>query len=146
MTRTEIRGATSLKTVWSPPAGLRSQTVNRSVIAATLVMGSLLAVPVSASDKIVAPGQSIQAAVGSAQAGDRILVGIGDYAGAVVTKAVEIRGTVETRIVPGVLNRGGKAIGFQIGATDDGAGGNGVTISHLTFTDAVDLPVYSRGA
>ena len=36
--------------------------------------------------------------------------------------------------------------GFLIGAAVDGAGGNGVTIAQLTFTETVDFPVFSRGA
>jgi hypothetical protein len=89
---------------------------------------------------------TIQAAVDSplVAPGDRILVGAGDFAGAHVLKRVEIRGTGATRIVTGPLHPSGQTYGFLIGATADGAGGDGVTISHLTFL--VDLAVFSRGA
>ena len=123
--------------------------MNRSVIAATLVVvGSLLAVPASAADLTVPSAQfpTIQAAVDSAQPGDRILVGSGEYAGALVMKAVEIRAIGDARIVArGPLNRPGRPVGFQIGA-EDGSGGDGVTIAQFTFATTVDLPIYSRGA
>ena len=81
------------------------------------------------------------------QPGDRILVGSGDHAGAVVMKAVEILGTTaNARIVTGPLHPSGKTFGFLIGAATNGAGGDGVTIAQLTFTETVDLPVFSRGA
>jgi hypothetical protein len=83
--------------------------------------------------------------VDSAQPGDRILVPAGDWAGALVTKAVEIRGIGEARIVGSEFKRGTRTLGFQIG-DEFGANGDGVTITQLTFTETVDLPVYSRGA
>ena len=112
--------------------------MNRSVIAATLILGSLLAVPAFAADWTV-PGHfpTIQLAVDSAlvQPGDRILVGSGDHAGAVVMKAVEILGTTaNARIVTGPLHPSGKTFGFLIGAATNGVGGDGVTIAQLTFT------------
>jgi hypothetical protein len=116
------------------------------VIAATFILGSLFAVPAFAADWTV-PGQfqTIQAAVDSAQPGDRILVGSGDHAGAVVMKPVEILGTTtNARIVTGPLHPSGKTYGFLIGDATNGADGDGVTIAQLTFT--VDLPVFSRGA
>ena len=84
----------------------------------------------------------------NAQAGDRILVASGEYAGAVVTKAVEIRGMGDARIVSGPTHPYNSELefGFLIGAFLDGAGGNGVTIAQLTFEETVDIPVYSRGA
>jgi len=123
--------------------------VNRSVIATALFLGSLLAVPASAADLTVGPsGQfsTIQAAVDVAQAGDRILVASGEYAGAQVNKAVEIRGTGATRIVTGPPHPSGLTFGFLIGALANGAGGDGVTIAQLTFAETVELPVYSKGA
>ena len=53
-------------TVWSPLGGLEESSVNRSVIAATLILGSLFAVPAFAADWTV-PGQfpTIQLAVDS---------------------------------------------------------------------------------
>jgi len=113
----------------------------------------MLAVPASAGDLRVGSGfySTIQAAVDAAQPGDRILVGSGNWAGAHVEKAVEIRGNGDARIVAGPLylplgNPDGRTLGFLIGAEVDGAGGDGVTIAQLTFTEAVDLPVFSRGA
>jgi hypothetical protein len=95
------------------------------------------------------PGQfaTIQAAVDSVSvvAGDRILVGPGDHAGAQVTKPVTIQGTGGARITSGPLHPSGRVFGFLIGATANGAGADGVTISHLTFA-LVDLAVFSRGA
>ena len=120
--------------------------MNRSVIAATLILGSLLAVPALAADWTV-PGQfpTIQAAVDSPRAAWRPHpVGSGDHAGAGVMKAVEIRGTGNARIVTGPPHPSGKTYGFLIGEATDGVGGDGVTIAQLTFT--VDLPVFSRGA
>lgn len=82
---------------------------------------------------------------------DRILVGSGSHAGAVVTKAVEIKGEGGAIINSGplltpympcgtiVLN-----IGFQFGFAGDPPG-SGATISHLTF-EGLAFPVFSRGA
>jgi hypothetical protein len=123
--------------------------VRSSVLALAARALVLLLVPAvaSAADWKV-PGQfpTIQAAVDSplVAAGDRIFVSPGDHAGAQVTKAVEIRGTGNARITSGPLHPSGKVYGFLIGATTNGAGGDGVTITNLTFT--VDFPVFSRGA
>ena len=115
--------------------------------AAALILVLLIATPAAAKDWTV-PGHfpTIQAAVDSAlvEAGDRIFVGPGDHAGAHVMKAVEIKGTSGARIVGGPLHPAGLVYGFLVGAAADGTGGDGVTISHLTFT--VDFPVFSRGA
>jgi hypothetical protein len=80
----------------------------------------------------------------SVVAGDRILVaGPGDYFGALVNKAVEIKG-----LGGAVINDGpdyssywpGLRYGFEL--NEDGSG---ATISHLTFED-VAFPVFSRYA
>lgn len=122
----------------------RDFLLQRAAVALFLVAAPAMAL---AADWSV-PDQfpTIQAAVDSplVQAGDRVLVSPGDHAGANVLKAVEIRGVGQARIVSGPLHSSGLVFGFLIGATSDGAGGDGVTISHLTFT--VDLPIFSRGA
>ena len=118
--------------------------MNRSVIAAALIQATLLAVPALAADlRVPEKYQTIQMAVDHAQPGDRILVGDGTFDGAVVEKAVEIRGTGNSRITNGPPRSSLKQ-GFQIGDFNDGARGDGVTIAGFTFE--VDLPVYSRGA
>jgi hypothetical protein len=79
---------------------------------------------------------TIQAAIDSAvvEAGDRILVGPGSHAGALVTKPVHIQGTGRATIASGPLHPSGMTQGFRL---FDGS--DGTTISHLRFT--VDLAV-----
>lgn len=66
--------------------------------------------------------------------GDRIIVGPGSHAGALVTKAVEIKGEGGATITSGPVHRSGMIQGFRLLV-----GSNGTTISHLGFT--VDLAV-----
>ncbi len=61
--------------------------------------------------------------------GDVIRVGSGDHYGALVTKAVEIKGAGDARIVDGPPHSSGMSHGFRLLHGSDGA-----TISHLTFT------------
>jgi len=84
--------------------------------------------------------------------GDRIMVGPGEWFGATVTKAVEIKGTGGAVIVDGPAHSSGWLhFGFQLGY---GAGGDGATISHFTFdcgapsytTPALVFPVFSFDA
>ncbi|MHC4172583.1 MAG: right-handed parallel beta-helix repeat-containing protein [Planctomycetota bacterium] len=96
---------------------------------------------------------TIQEAIddGAVLPGDKIIVGPGNHAGAVVTKAVEIKGQAGAVINSGpllttyepcgtiVLN-----IGFQFGFVGDPPG-SGATISQLKFEN-VAFPVFSRGA
>ena len=84
---------------------------------------------------------TIQAAIDSpaVAAGDVILVGPGSHAGALVTKAVEIRGEDGAVIVTGPLHSSGKTQGFRLLA-----GSSGTTISHLAFE--VDLAVINGAA
>ena len=84
-------------------------------------------------------------------AGDRIMVGPGQHAGATVTKAVEIKGESGAIINSGPLLTTYQPcgtivlyIGFQFGFAGDPPG-NGATISQLQFQD-VAFPVFSRGA
>lgn len=128
------------------PSLIRFRSLAFALAAGALVLWLIPAAAVAANWTV--PGQfaTIQAAVDSplVVAGDRILVSPGDHVGARVTKAVEIRGTGGARITDGPLHPFKFVYGFLIGADDDGAGGDGVTITNLTFT--VDLPVFSRGA
>lgn len=77
---------------------------------------------------------TIQEAIEAASDGDKIIVGPGDWVGAEVGKAVEIRGAGGAVIVDGPERLTGVKIGFIV-TTD------GVTISHFTFE--VALPVYT---
>lgn len=72
-------------------------------------------------------------------AGDVILVGPGPHAGALVTKAVEIRGEDGAVIVTGPLHDSGMTQGFRLLA-----GSSGASISHLAFE--VDLGVINGAA
>jgi nitrous oxidase accessory protein NosD len=81
--------------------------------------------------------------------GDRIMVGPGQHAGAIVTKAVEIKGEDGAVIDSGPLLYAFMPCGtivLDIGFffTGDGAG-SGATISHLKF-EGPAFPVFSRGA
>ena len=79
---------------------------------------------------------TIQAAVDSPSVvdGDRILVGPGSFAGALLDKGVHIQGQGRTTISSGPAHPSGMSQGFRLLAGSDGA-----TISHLRFT--VDLAV-----
>lgn len=103
------------------------------VLALVLLSGS----PALASDWRV-PGDfaTIQDAVDSPSVvdGDRILVGPGSHAGALLTKGVHIQGHGRTTIASGPAHPSGMSQGFRLLAGSDGA-----TISHLRFT--VDLAI-----
>jgi len=71
--------------------------------------------------------------------GDTILVGKGNHAGALVTKAVEITGQGRAVINDGPHHPSGLIIGFRFLAGSDGA-----TISHLAFE--VDLAIMNGDA
>lgn len=79
---------------------------------------------------------TIQEAINSPSVvtGDTILVAPGNYAGAFVTKAVEIKGTGGAVITSGPVHSSGLIQGFRILT-----GGDGATISHLRFE--VDLAI-----
>ncbi|MBW2631964.1 MAG: hypothetical protein JRC90_09455 [Deltaproteobacteria bacterium] len=74
--------------------------------------------------------------------GDTILVDPGNHAGALVTKAVEIKGQGRAVINEGPM-LSSYMTGFLFPWSDPGAA-NGTTISHLSFDEILDLPIYSR--
>jgi hypothetical protein len=84
---------------------------------------------------------TIQAAInsGSVQNGDKIIVGPGDHAGALVTKAVEIKGEDGATITSGPAHGSGLIMGFRMLAGSDGG-----SINHLRFT--ADLAVMNGAA
>lgn len=93
---------------------------------------------------------TIQAAIDSADVsnGDRIVVASGNHAGAVVSKAVEIKGQGGAVIDDGPLLAAGHPLGgdLNIGFFFVGDGtGSGASISHFHF-EGVEFPVFSRGA
>lgn len=95
--------------------------------------------PAFAADwRVPADFPTIQAAINSASvsAGDRIVVGPGTFAGAVVNKPVHIQGIGEAVIATGPLHPAGLVQGFRLTA-----GADGTTISHLRFS--VDLPIFT---
>ncbi len=89
---------------------------------------------------------TLQEAIDSAQDGDRILVGPGQFAGAEVTKAVEIKGVGGAVITSGpkpwptVPGRSGYMAGFLF--PGNGAG-SGARIVGLRF-ESLEFPVFSR--
>lgn len=102
-----------------------------------LLTGLSLSVPAAAADwSVPRDFATIQAAIDSPDVadGDRILVGPGSFAGALVTKPVHIQGVGRAVVASGPLHPAGLVQGFRL---FDGA--DGATISHLRFT--VDLPV-----
>lgn len=133
------------------------------LIAAIMVLSVLATMPVDVEAKKApqaatwdVPGDflTIQAAIDSplVKDGDKIMVAGGDWFGATVTKAVEIKGTGGAVIVDGPAHSSGVLhFGFKLGY---GAGGDGATISHFTFecgspsysTPALVFPVFSFGA
>ena len=97
----------------------------------------LCVVPVHAADwRVPHDFSTIQAAIDSPEVadGDRILVGPGSFAGALVTKSVDIQGVGRAVISSGPLHPSGLVQGFRLFDAADGA-----SISNLRFT--VDLPV-----
>jgi hypothetical protein len=72
-------------------------------------------------------------------AGDTIRVGPGNFAGALITKSVTIKGRGHAVIDTGPMHPAGLSQGFRLLAGSDGA-----TISHLTFE--VDLAIMNGAA
>ncbi len=112
---------------------------------ATLIFAALLfAAPAAAADWTV-PGDfaTIQDALDDPGVvdGDRILVGPGAFDGAIVNKGVEIRGIGGSTIVGGPVHGSGLIQGFRLVSGADGA-----TISHLRFTEDVDLTIMNGAA
>lgn len=110
-------------------------------VAAALLLAT--AGPASAA-KWHVPGDfpTIQEAIDSSSvlAGDKILVGPGSHAGALVTKAVEIKGADGAIINDGPAHSSGLIQGFRLLA-----GGDGATTSHLRFEE-VDLVIMNGAA
>lgn len=84
---------------------------------------------------------TIQAAIDSSLVitGDKIRLGPGSHAGALVTKSVEIKGEGGAIINAGPAHGSGLSQGFRLMG-----GGDGATISHLTFT--TDLSIMNGAA
>lgn len=95
--------------------------------------------------------------------GDRIIVGAGNHAGALLDKAVEIRGEDGATISGGPLHPAGLVQGFRLLAGSDGAtlshlqfevdlaimngdGVDNVTVSHCSFTNALQAISNWRGS
>jgi hypothetical protein len=113
-----------------------------------LVLLALLVVPSTAmaeepSNVWYVPGNfaTIQEAIDSVMVanGDTIFVGPGNHAGALVTKAVQIKGEDGAVINSGPMHPAGLSQGFRLLAGSDGA-----TLSHLTFE--VDLVIMNGDA
>ena len=112
---------------------LRLRPLGFVILMTTLLLGW----PAAAADwRVPRDFGTIQAAIDSPDVadGDRILVGPGSFAGALVTKSVHIQGMGRAVIASGPLHPAGLVQGFRLFDGSDGA-----TISHLRFT--VDLPV-----
>lgn len=126
------------------------------IVTLALIFSLLWATPALA-EIISVPSDypTIQEAVDVAADGDTILVGPGEYAGAIVTKAVEIRGSAAGT----VINDGPfpwPGYGFKAGFLfPDDYSGSGATVSLFTFkcgtvtgygSQVMVFPVFSRGA
>ena len=110
-------------------------SVVRVVAAWLFVLG--VAGPALANDwRVPSDFPTIQAAIDSpdVEPGDRVLVGPGTFAGALVNKPVRIQGVGNAVIGSGPLHPAGLVQGFRLAA-----GADGTTISHLRFT--VDLAI-----
>jgi hypothetical protein len=131
----------------------------RKLLISTILFSFLLLISVAGASasagKWKVPGDfaTIQEAIDSDDVldGDTIFVGKGNHAGAIVTKAVEIKGQAGAVINTGPLLTTSMPcgtivldIGFQFGFADDPPG-SGATISHLKF-EGVAFPVFSHGA
>lgn len=113
-----------------------------------LVIASLLVLPAPVTagpsgNTWYVPGDfaTIQEAIDASSVldGDTILVAAGNHAGALVTKAVEIKGEGGVVINSGPMHPAGLSQGFRLLAGSDGA-----TISHLRFE--VDLAIMNGDA
>jgi hypothetical protein len=112
-----------------------------------MVLVLIIAAPVSAKNNTTrwfVPGDfdTIQEAIDSADVadGDIIMVAGGNHSGALINKAVQIRGTGNAVINDGPLHPAGLNYGFRMQAGSDGA-----SISHLRF-DGVDLAIMNGEA
>ncbi|MBI4525036.1 MAG: hypothetical protein HY695_14630 [Deltaproteobacteria bacterium] len=106
-----------------------------------LTLVSLASIGSAADWRVPGDFATIQEAINSSAVvvADRILVGAGAHAGAVVTKSVEIKGEDGAVINSGPAHGSGLVQGFRFLAGSDGA-----TISHLRFE--VDLVIMNGAA
>jgi hypothetical protein len=124
----------------------RRQTLTRASVAAAAFAWAAAPAP-AAQWRVPRDFRTIQAAVDSPRVGDGdvILLGAGRHSGAVVTKAVEIRGNGKAVIVDGP-RRWPAVPEWEAGFYFPGKGqGSGASLVHLRF-EHVDLPVFSAGA
>jgi len=124
----------------------RRQTLTLAGVAAVAFAWAAPPAP-AAQWRVPRDFRTIQAAVDSPRVGDGdvILVGAGRHSGAVVTKAVEIRGNGKAVIVDGP-RRWPAVPEWEAGFYFPGKGqGSGASLVHLRFAH-VDLPVFSAGA
>jgi len=120
---------------------LREKTTATLLIAIFMISIFTVVVPVSADTLYVGDGgySTIQAAINAASDGDKILVGSGDWFGAIVDKDIEIRGCEGAVINDGPDHTTLMRDGFRLVA-----GSSGATISHFTF-QGVELAIYGWG-
>jgi hypothetical protein len=134
------------------------------IVTILILMGVLAMTPtaISKPSKLIksvinvpADYPTIQAAIDAANDGDKIMVAGGEWFGAIVTKAVEIKGKDNAIIIDGPAHPNPSYstlhFGFKLGY---GQGGNEATISHFTFecsppslqTDGLVFPIFSNDA
>jgi hypothetical protein len=113
----------------------------RKSVSISVVVLAFCAVSQAATWNVPGDFATILEAINSTSvvAGDTILVGAGNHAGAVVSKSVEIKGEDGAVINSGPAHGSGLIQGFRLIGGSDGA-----TISHLTFT--VDLAIMNGAA
>lgn len=114
-----------------------------TICAVAVLVLALASIANAATWGVPADFPTIQEAIDSTLVidGDKIMVGPGNHAGAVVTKAVEIKGEGGAAINTG-MPYGLTMIGFFFPSE---GGGGGATISHLQFDEAVGFAVMSGG-
>ena len=120
----------------------RERALSALLIAVSIVSVFTVIVPVEASRRNVIrvpeDFSTIEEAIVAANDGDTILVGPGKWYGAIVNKAVEIKGMGEAIIDDGPTHPRYSWIHFGFKLESDGSG---ATISHLTFK-GLELPIY----
>ncbi|WP_455393249.1 hypothetical protein [[Eubacterium] cellulosolvens] len=116
------------------------------VVLLMVMMGFMILTPTAAATEsepitIYVPTDylTIAAAIDAANDGDKIIVAAGNWYGADLNKAVEIKGEDGAIIDDGPMHPAGLTQGFRLIAGSDGA-----TISHLTFT--TDLSIMNGAA
>ena len=114
-----------------------------TICTVTVLVLALASIVNAATWGVPADFPTIQEAIDSTLVidGDKIMVGSGNHAGAVVTKAVEIKGEGGAAINTG-MPYGPTMTGFYFPSE---GGGGGATISHLQFDEAVGFAIMSGG-